>query len=68
MNEILMATREVMRQDLPNNIAIADLAVRWVKPLLVRAGAVIDGTEAQDATAADTAPQATVDALPARWT
>jgi hypothetical protein len=68
MNEILMATREVMRQDLPNNIAIADLAVRWVKPLLVRAGAVIDGTEAQDAAVADPAPQATVDALPARRT
>jgi hypothetical protein len=66
MNEILTATREVMRQDLPNNIAIADLAVRWVKPLLMRAGAVINGTEAQDAAWADTAPQTTIDALLAR--
>jgi hypothetical protein len=66
MNEILMATREVMRQDVPNNIAIADLAVRWVKPLLVRAAAIINGTEAQDAAGAKTAPQTTVDALLAR--
>ena len=68
MNEILMATREVMRQDLPNNIAIADLAVRWVKPLLVRAAAVINGTEVQTAAGADTAAQTTVDALLARQT
>lgn len=66
MNEILMATREVMRQDVSNHNAVADLAVRWVKPLLVRAGAVINGTQAQHAAEAGTAPQTVVDALLAR--
>jgi len=38
MNEILMATREVMRQDCCSSsvAAIADLAVRWVKPMVAR--------------------------------
>jgi hypothetical protein len=66
MNEILMATREVMRKELSSSIPIADLAVRWVKPLLVRAGAVINGTEAERAAGADVAPQITIDALLAR--
>jgi hypothetical protein len=69
MNEILMATREVMRQDRCNGsaAAIADLALRWVKPLVARAGAVINGTEAeQRAAGRDAAPQAAVDALLAR--
>ena len=66
MNEILLATREVMREDRSDNVAIADLAVRWVRPLLARAGVVINGTEAQHAAGQDTAPQTTVDALLAR--
>ena len=64
MNEILMATREVMRQDRSDNVAIADLAVRWIRPLLSRAGAVINGTEAQKKSAEDSAPA--VDTLLAR--
>ncbi len=47
MNEILLATRQVMREERSDNVAIADLAVRWIRPLLSRAGAVINGTEAQ---------------------
>jgi hypothetical protein len=69
MNEILFAAREVMRQDLSGNsaIAIADLAVRWVKPLVARAGAVINGTDIEcGATGRHTAPQVEVDALMAR--
>ena len=43
-----MATREVMQQDLSNGSApaIADIAAQWVKPLVARAGAVINGTTA----------------------
>jgi hypothetical protein len=68
LNEILLATREVMRQDLSNGTAaaIAGLAVCWVKPLVVRAGAVINGTEAEQCAARDAAPQAAVDVLMAR--
>jgi hypothetical protein len=65
MNEILMATREVMRQDARDRgaHAIADLAVRWVKPLLFRARAVINGTDPEDPAQATGAPQTAVDAL-----
>lgn len=66
MNEILMATREVMRQDCLNNGAVANLAVRWVRPLLVRASAVINGTETGLAPERDGTPQVAVDALLAR--
>jgi hypothetical protein len=69
MNEILMATREVMRQDCCSSsvTAIADLAVRSVKPLVARAGDVINGTEAKQQSARqDAAPQLAVDALLAR--
>jgi hypothetical protein len=58
-----------MRQDLANGSApiVADLAVRWVKPLIARAGAVINGTESeQHATGSHDAPQTVVDALLAR--
>jgi hypothetical protein len=69
MNEILTATREVIRQDGCSGsfFAIADLAVRWVKPLVARAGEVINGTEAeQGAGERDAAPQVAIDALLAR--
>jgi hypothetical protein len=48
MNEILLATREVMRREDSHESAagVADVAVRWVKPLIARAGAIINGTEA----------------------
>ena len=65
MNAILAATRNVMQQNLPGNSAnaVADLAARWVKPLVMRAGAVINGTDSGQRTAA---PQTAVDALLAR--
>jgi hypothetical protein len=69
MNEILIATREVVRQDGCSSsvTAIADLAVRWVKPLVARAGEVINGTESdQRAARRDAAPQVAIDALLAR--
>jgi hypothetical protein len=64
MNAILLATREVMRREYSERTTaeIADIAVRWVKPLVARAGAVINGTEAEPG-----APlQKTIDALLAR--
>ena len=64
-----MATREVMSEDLSHSsaTAIADLAVRWVKALVARAGAVINGTEAeQRAGGGDAAAQDAIDALLAR--
>ena len=64
MNAILLATREVMRREYSERTTaeIADIAVRWVKPLVARAGAVINGTEAESS-----APlQKTIDALLAR--
>jgi hypothetical protein len=69
MNEILMAAREVMRQDLTRDgaIAVAGTAVNWVKPLVARAGAVINGTVTADGTAyRGRSPHAAVDALLAR--
>jgi hypothetical protein len=68
MNEILLATREVMRQDLAFSTAgaIASLAVRWVKPLVGRAGAIVNGTETARHVEPEAAPQASVDALMAR--
>jgi hypothetical protein len=62
MNEILLATREVMRHDISSDsaIAVADIAVRWVKPMVLRAGAVINGTEAEHRAIN---PQSAVDAL-----
>jgi hypothetical protein len=66
MHEILTATREVMRQGDANYGAVARLAVRWVRPLLVRTSAVINGTEAEQAADRDSAPQVAVDALLAR--
>ncbi len=68
MNEILMATREVMRQPLSDANAgtIANLALRWVKPLVARAGALINGIEAERPPPPENTPQDTVDALLAR--
>ncbi len=68
MNEILMATREVMRQPVSDASAdtIANLALRWIKPLVARAGAIINGTEAKRDPDQENTPQAAVDALMAR--
>jgi hypothetical protein len=69
MNEILLATRDVLRQELhgATGAKIANLAVRWLKPLVARAGAIINGTDVgQSSSSSATAPQAAVDELMAR--
>jgi hypothetical protein len=70
MNEIVMATHGVMRLDLRTPVAanIAHLAVRWLHPLVARAGAVINGTDTgnSDGRQRPIMPQAEVDALMAR--
>jgi hypothetical protein len=69
MNEILLATRAVMRQDsrASTTARIADLAVHWLKPMIARAGGIINGTESvQRSGSPAAAPQAAVDALMAR--
>ena len=62
MTAMLEATRAAMRSDMPPEMAaaLADRAAAWLKPLLARAGAVINGEA--DA-AAPTAPHAVVDGL-----
>jgi hypothetical protein len=70
MNKLLTATREVMRLNLRPAVAaqIADLAVRRLKPLIARAGAVINGAELDNHRdrPVGAVPQAVVDALMAR--
>jgi hypothetical protein len=66
MNGILVATHEVMQLSLSTPAAgnIADLAVQRLKPLVARAGAVINGTEVGNAANRETdGTQAAVDAL-----
>jgi hypothetical protein len=60
--------RQAMKLDLstPTAHSIADLAVRWLKPLVARAGAVINGTDARDDVDPGPEGQAAVDALMAR--
>ena len=64
MSSVLEATRAAMSADLPP-AAAAQLAVRsaaWLKPLIARAGSVINGETEADAANAG-APQAAVDLL-----
>ena len=60
MTEVLIAIREAMDSAPPSRAAdmLAERAVAWLKPLIARAGAVINGADI-----AGEAPQATVDAL-----
>ena len=62
MTAVLEATRAAMTADLPPErmAALADHAAAWLRPLVARAGAVINGTA--DASVPD-APQAVVDGL-----
>lgn len=62
MTAVLEATRAAMTADLPPGrmAALADHAAAWLRPLVARAGAVINGTA--DAAVPD-APQAVVDGL-----
>jgi hypothetical protein len=65
MNEILIAAADAMRQDLSPHTAgiLATAAVRWLKPLVGRAGAVINGELKGKAPSDESIPQDAVDAL-----
>jgi hypothetical protein len=65
MNQILNETRDGLKGDLsPDTIRIlAEATVHWLKPLVARAGAVINGELAAAQPAADAAPQDAIDAL-----
>jgi len=62
MTAVLEATRAAMSADLPPEraAALADHAAAWLRPLIARAGAVINGEA--NANVSDT-PQAVVDSL-----
>jgi hypothetical protein len=67
MSMILLATCDAMRNELsPHTMGVlAETTARWLRPLVARAGAVINGEIDDDDTAAtsDAAPQDTIDAL-----
>ncbi|HVY56441.1 MAG TPA: hypothetical protein VHA77_01175 [Xanthobacteraceae bacterium] len=66
MSSILTATREAMQTDLSPEAAgeLATKAASWLKPLVVRAGAVINGSAVPvEQSSSAEAPQAAVDAL-----
>lgn len=65
MNMILTATRDAMKHELsPQTIGLlAELTARWLRPLVARAGAVINGEMAIAAVGVESAPQDAVDAL-----
>jgi hypothetical protein len=65
MNAILHATREALTLQLSPNAAgaLAAHASVWLRPLVARAGAVINGHHIGPAEPEDEAPQVTVDAL-----
>jgi hypothetical protein len=61
MNTLLMAVREAVQSELPPTfrVRLSRRAVGWLKPLVARAGSVINGT----ASYGRDSPQAAVDAL-----
>ena len=64
MTAVLEATRAAMRADMPPDAAavLAERAAAWLKPLVARAGAVING-ENDTELGQPVAPQAVVDGL-----
>jgi hypothetical protein len=64
MTAMLEATRAALRSGMPQDAGglIAEAAAAWLKPLVARAGALINGEVGAKASAA-TAPQAIVDGL-----
>jgi hypothetical protein len=64
MTAVLEATRAAMRSDMPlaDAVALAERAAAWLKPLVARAGAVINGDAGGDASQPPV-PQAVVDGL-----
>jgi hypothetical protein len=65
MNTILTAVREAVQSELPPTFRarLTKRAVGWLKPLVARAGAVINGAGTFGRTGAEDTPQAAVDAL-----
>jgi hypothetical protein len=65
MTKILTVTIEGMRHELsPRTLSVlAESTARWLKPLVARAGAVINGELAGPVTRDEPVPQDTVDAL-----
>jgi hypothetical protein len=65
MNAILVATREALRIKVPASAAamFAQDAATQLKPIVARAGAVINGRAALDDTTPDDTTQAVVDAI-----
>ena len=64
MAAVLETTRAALRSDLPpeQTRALAERAVAWLKPLIARTGAVINGDAEAEARQFD-APQAAIDLL-----
>ncbi len=65
MNMILTATRDAMGHELsPQTLGVlAESTAHWLRPLVARAGAVINGEMASAPIGSETEPQETVDAL-----
>ena len=65
MNVILIAAADAMRQDLSPHTTgtLAAAAARWLKPMVGRAGAVINGELRGEAPSDESIPQDAVDAL-----
>jgi len=64
MTAVLEATRAAMRADMPREAAtvLANRAAAWLRPLVARAGAVING-QTDDGMSEPIMPQAVVDGL-----
>jgi len=65
MNRILTATRDGMVHEFsPRTISVlAEVSARWLRPLVARAGAVINGELGGPIAPDEPAPQDAVDAL-----
>ena len=65
MNQILTAARDGLKGDLsPETIrALTEATAHWLRPLVARAGAVINGEVAAAGASTEAAPQDTIDAL-----
>jgi hypothetical protein len=65
MNQILTETHDGLKGDLSHDTIriLAEATVHWLKPLVARAGAVINGELAAAWPAAEAAPQDAIDAL-----
>jgi hypothetical protein len=65
MTRILIATHDGMKGDLaPDNIRIlAEATTRWLRPLVARAGGIINGEPISTKTSDESAPQDAIDLL-----